>query len=350
MRFMCFGAGAIGTYIGGSLALSGQPVTFVDSPQVAAAIWASGLHLQLGDIDRAIPQPEVCGSINEALNQGSFDIAVVAIKAYDTSGLVQELKPFRGSLPPVLCLQNGVENEALFSEAFGYENVIAGSVTSAVGRIASGSIFLERKRGIGVSGAHPIIPRLVEGMNIAGLNARRYGSPPSMKWSKMLTNLLANASSAILDMPPAEIFAHPGLYRCEVRMIKEALAVMDAQKIPVTNLPETPVWWLVWFMRSLPPALSQKLLVNSLGKGRGAKMPSFHIDLYGGRGKSEVDYLNGAVVRAGEKYHVSTPINRWLNETLMGMVAGKISRDQYRRDPVKFLQAAASGASGASSD
>ncbi len=345
MRFLCFGAGAIGTYVGGSLALAGQPVTFVDSPQVANAIRSAGLHLRLGDVNNVILHPDICGSADEAFKQDRFDIALVAIKAFDTSGLIQGLKPFFGSLPPFLCLQNGVENEASFAEAFGYENVIAGSVTSAVGRHASGSIILERKRGIGISGAHPIIPRLVEGMNIAGLNARRFGSPPSMKWSKMLTNLLANASSAILDMSPAEIFAHSGLYRFEVRMMKEALAVMDAQRISVINLPGTPVWWLAWFMRRLPASLSQKLLVNSLGKGRGTKMPSFHIDLYGGRGKSEVDYLNGAVVRAGEKYHISTPINLWLDKTLMGMIDGAIPVDQFRRDPVKFLQVAASEAS-----
>ncbi len=339
MRFLCLGAGAIGTYIGGSLALAGDNVTFVDSPPVTAAIRQAGLHLRLAENEKAIPHPNICGSIHEALDQGSFDFALVAIKAFDTVGLIQGLKPFSASLPPFVCFQNGVENEALFAEAFGAGNVIAGSVTSAVGRSASGSITLERLRGIGISGAHASIPQLIEGMNIAGLNVRRYGNPLSMKWSKMFTNLLANASSAILDMSPPEIFTHRGLYRFEVKMAREALAVMDAAKIPVTNLPGTPVWWLAWFIRSLPPALSQRLLVNSLGKGRGMKMPSFHIDLYSRRGQSEVDYLNGAVVRAGEKNHVPTPANRWLDETLMGMIAGTISNDQFRRDPEQFLQA-----------
>ena len=158
-----------------------------------------------------------------------------------------------------------------------------------------------------------------------------------MKWSKMLTNLLANASSAILDMPPAEIFAHPGLFRLELKMLKEALAVMDVLKIPVTNLPGTPVWWLVWIACTLPPSVSQPLLMNSLGKGRGAKMPSFHIDLYSGRGKSEVDYLNGAVVRFGAANHIPTPINRCLNEILTAMSTGNMTKSQFAHSPEKFL-------------
>ncbi len=341
MRFLCFGAGAIGTYVGGSLALAGQPVTFVDSPQTVAAIRREGLHLELGDGEKTIPNPDIYGSLHDLSDLGSYNVALVAVKAFDTASLVQDLQPFLGSLPPILCLQNGVENEAALAGSIRPENVIAGSVSTSVGRKSSGSIILERKRGIGIAGSHPVIPSLLEGMNIAGLHPKRYPNPASMKWSKMLTNLLANASSAILDMPPSEIYAHPELYRFEIGMFKEALAVMAAQYIPVTNLPGTPVWWLVAFIRFLPLALSQKLVMRSIGAGRGAKMPSFHIDLHAGRKKSEVDFLNGAVVRAGEKTHIPTPINRWLTMTLMAMVDGSIEIEKYRRDPEKFLGAAA---------
>ena len=66
-------------------------------------------------------------------------------------------------------------------------------------------------------------------------------------------------------------------------------------------------------------------------------MPSFHIDLYAGRGQNEVGYLNGAVVRFGEKYSVPTPINRWLTSTLEGMVEGAISKETYAFQPEKYL-------------
>jgi 2-dehydropantoate 2-reductase len=66
-------------------------------------------------------------------------------------------------------------------------------------------------------------------------------------------------------------------------------------------------------------------------------MPSFHIDLHSGRGKSEVDYLHGAVVRAGEKAGVPTPVNKVLTETLLALTAGKIPLEAFAHQPEKLL-------------
>jgi 2-dehydropantoate 2-reductase len=346
MRFLCLGVGAIGTYIGGSLALSGQDVVFMDRPEVADAIRHNGLHLRFKDSERTVSTPCILTSLDEARAKGPYQLSILAVKSFDTAALLKSLAPGGDWLPPFLCLQNGVENEALVAGTFGEERVIAASVTTAVSRISTGQIMVERLRGIGVAGKQPFVAELIQIMTAAGLKAQRFPNPASMKWSKMLTNLLANATSAILDLAPAAIFAHPGLFRLELGMLKEALNVMGAQQIPVCNLPGTPVRLLVGVAKILPPGLSQPLLANSLGKGRGTKMPSFHLDLYSGRGQSEVNYLNGAVVRFGEKWGVPTPINRWLNETLMGMADGTIARDFYAHDPQKFLAAIAGSKTG----
>jgi 2-dehydropantoate 2-reductase len=87
----------------------------------------------------------------------------------------------------------------------------------------------------------------------------------------------------------------------------------------------------------LPPWLSKPFLSKAAGAGRGAKMPSFHIDLYSGRGKSEVTYLHGAIVRAGEKTGIATPVNRLLTETLLDLTAGKIPLDEFAHKPEKLL-------------
>lgn len=339
MRFLCFGVGAIGTYIGGSLALAGQEVVFIDRKEVAASIGQNSLRLQFADGDRTVTSPKIVFSLAEAQTQGPYQLAICAVKSFDTAPLLKSLAPYESWLPPFLCLQNGVENEALIANALGVERVVSASVTTAIGRRSSGQIVVERLRGIGVAGHQSFVPDLIQRMNAAGLKARYYPNPASMKWSKMLTNLLANASSAILDMPPSAIFSHPGLYRMEIKMLQEALKVMAAQQIPVSDLPGTPVKLLVWIAQSLPPALTQPLLANSLGKGRGAKMPSFHVDLHSGRGASEVDYLNGAVVRFGKKLFIPTPINTFLNETLMGMSGGTIAKDLYAHNPDKLLAA-----------
>ena len=66
-------------------------------------------------------------------------------------------------------------------------------------------------------------------------------------------------------------------------------------------------------------------------------MPSFHIDLHSGLGKSEVDYLNGAIVRFGERLGIRTPVNRWLNQTLLSLTQGGLPLDIYAHNPEKYI-------------
>ena len=169
------------------------------------------------------------------------------------------------------------------------------------------------------------------------MNAQLFANASAMKWSQMLTNLIANATSAILNMTPAEVFAHSGLYRLEMAQQREALAVMRAMGIPVVDLPGTPVRLLAAGARYLPARLSQPLLQRSVIRGRGGKMPSFYIDLHSGRGQSEVDYLNGAIVRLGEQHHIPTPVNRLLRDTLLALTTGALPRDSFDHQPEKLI-------------
>ena len=219
----------------------------------------------------------------------------------------------------------------------GPENVIAATVTTAVGRRGAGDIICERLRGIGVAAGHPLSERLTAALDAAGLQAQLFPNAADMKWSKMLTNLIANATSAILDLPPVDIFANPDLYRIEIAQLRETLAVMQAQNIKVVDLPGTPVRLLAFAVRYLPLAVSRPFLKKAVGGGRGAKMPSFHIDLHHGHGKSEVDYLNGAVVRAGKESGVPTPVNQVLNETLLKLTSGELPMDQFSQHPEHLL-------------
>ena len=338
LKILSFGAGAIGTYIGGSLALSGNSVTFLERPEVAAGLSLSGLRLMLGDQERSLEKPTLASSLEDALEQGPYDAAIFALKSFDTPAMIQSLVPHHAELPPILCLQNGVENELLLAEALGGDKVIPGTVTSAIGRRAAGDIVLERLRGMGIAAGHPISESLAAACSQAGLNARLYPSAAAMKWSKMLTNLLANATSAILDMTPAEVFNHPGLYRLEIEQLRETLRVMEAQKITVVDLPGTPVRALAFAVRRLPAGLSRPLLRNAVQGGRGAKMPSFYIDMKSGRGQTEVDALSGAVVRYGEQLGVPTPVNHLLCETLQGLASGALPLSDYARNPEKLLK------------
>jgi 2-dehydropantoate 2-reductase len=337
LSWLVFGAGALGTYIGGSLALHRQNVTFLEQPALAAQLSQLGLRLNILGNEHVLPHPSVYSDLSEALAHGPYDIAIFALKSYDTHSALDSLAPFSSSLPPFLSLQNGVENEPALQAVLGVNRVIAGIVTSAISRRALGDILLERLRGMGVAAGHPLSSKLVHAFTKSGLNAHLFSNPTDMKWSKMLTNLLANSSSAILDMTPAEVLSHPGLFQIEIAQLRETLAVMRAQGIHAIDLPGTPVRLLATIVLFLPPSLSRPLISRSAGRGRGMKMPSFHIDLHSGRGKSEVDYLNGAVVRFGERYHVPTPVNRWLNQTLLELTQDTLPLDEYYHQPEKLL-------------
>ena len=317
MSFLVFGIGAIGTYVGGSLALAGHKVIFIERPEIAESVRKGGLQLGIGGVNHTIANIDVVTSVSEALALRRYDAAILAVKSYDTSSVIEGIQPVASFFPPILCLQNGVENEIALRAVLGAGKVIPGTVTTAVGRSAAGKIVVEKLRGIGIASTHPNARNLIDAFNAAGLRTKGYAQADGMKWSKMLTNLLANASSAILDFTPAMIYAHPGLYRAEIAMLKEALAVMEALEYPVIDLPSTPVRALVGLVKYLPAWLSRPLLFQALGKGRGGKMPSFHIDLHTGRGKSEVDFLNGAVARFGRQVGVATPVNSWLTRILL---------------------------------
>jgi 2-dehydropantoate 2-reductase len=348
LNVLVFGAGAIGTYVGGSLALSGNHLVFIEQPKAVEELRQRGLVLDLSavqgrhgadDQSSAVHRPsgtEFVSSLGEAMTRGPFDIAIFALKSFDTTAAVAGMKPFAGQLPPILCLSNGVDNEPELAAVLGTDKVIAGTVTSSVGRHRVGDIVLERMRGVGVADGHPLSMMLAEALNAAGLNARLYPHPAGMKWSKMLTNLPANATAAILDMTAAEVFAHPGLFRLEMRMLREALAVMKALGVSVVNLPGVPVRALALGTR-LPELVARPLMKKAVGGGRGAKMPSFHIDLHAGRGKSEVEWLNGTVVRCGKEHGLPTPVNKLLTETLLALSKGVLPLETYAHQPEKLL-------------
>src|SRR5215467_11406942 len=119
MKILCFGAGAIGTYVGGSLVLAGHQVVFVEQQKVVDELRERGLRLDLTlDARRKTreafivnsPAFVIVSSLDEALRYGPFDVALFALKSFDTQAALEEMKSFSDKLPPFLCLSNGVSN------------------------------------------------------------------------------------------------------------------------------------------------------------------------------------------------------------------------------------------------
>ncbi|MEW6503045.1 MAG: 2-dehydropantoate 2-reductase [Chloroflexota bacterium] len=338
MNYLIFGMGAIGTYIGGSLKLSGEKVFYLEKAEVARRFNQSPLIFEIDG--KAHPfQPElVSDSLETILGNYDVDVAVVAVKSFDTPAVASLLKPYRNQVSAILSLQNGVENEAILAEIMGSDRVVAGTLTSAVGKKETGKVVLEKKRGVGIAGDHPLSGKIVASFNRADLNAKLFPNAGEMKWSKLLTNLLANATSAILDMTPAEIFSHPHLFEIEKEQVRESVRVMSKLGYRVVDLPGTPVRLLSFLFHKVPGGIARRIAGKTLAAGRGGKMPSFHVDLYRGYRPLEVDYLNGAVVRFGKRLGVATPINSFLTEVLLSIAAGPLEMNIYRKNPEQLIK------------
>jgi len=113
MKILAFGAGAIGTYIGGSLVLAGHQVVFVEQQKVVDELRERGLRLDLTlDARRKTKDASVINSsafvivssLDEALRYGPFDLALFALKSFDAQAALESMKPFADKLPPLLCL------------------------------------------------------------------------------------------------------------------------------------------------------------------------------------------------------------------------------------------------------
>jgi len=336
-RILILGAGAVGTYLGGSLALAGCQVTFLDRERDLDQLRQDGIVLDIEGKKHRIEPAAVIGSLSN-YQPGSFDWGVLAVKSYHLQDLLKTFKPYQQKIPPLLTILNGVESEITLQSFLGPERVIAGTVTSSISREKKGTAAIEKERGVGLSQNHQLSKQIANQLQLSGINVRLYSNPSEMKWSKLLSNLMGNASSAILQMAPGAIYRHPELYRLETSQLREALQVMSALGLNPVNLPGVPIKLLSFILQNLPDRLSKPLLQTAVGSGRGEKMPSFFLDLKRGKEKSEVDALNGAVVRQAISLNIPHPVNRFLRSILLEILSGKISRDEFKHQPGKLLR------------
>lgn len=336
LNVLVFGSGAVGTLLGAHLAQAGQRVTFLVRPAAIDLLKAQGLTVQHKSYTIHVAHPTLATDPALALAQQPFDCVLLAVKSYDTETAALQLQEAGSSVPPIVCLQNGVDNERLLEERFGSTRVIAGTVTTAATQAAPGSVTVERIRGVGLAAGSAIAARLAAALQTTEMRVQLYTDAHAMKWSKLLTNMLGNATSAICDLPPSAVFAHAGLYRAEIAALRETLRVMHRLHTPVVNLPGMRVRLLASAITLLPAAWYHGSLAGQVGSGRGGKMPSLHNDLSAGRTRSEVGWLNGAVQRHALGCGINAPINHRLNEILTVLASGVRDRSDYQHQPDKL--------------
>ena len=327
MKILVIGAGAIGCLVGGKLALAGEQVTLVGRPNFAATVAAQGLRMLQGDGEQVIRTLTATGSIAEAFANGTgYDLAILTVKSYDTATALGELATATPQPPVLLSLQNGVGNEEMIAARLGADHVIAGTLTTPVSVPAPATIRIDRPSftmGLAAwtsASPVPLVAATHAALLRAGFKAKLYAHAAGMKWTKLLMNMMGNATSALLDQKPSQLFADSRVVDVEIAAWREALAVMAAADVPPVNLGSYPFATLAPLIRVAPNALLRPILRRQVSGARGDKLPSLHIDLHSGKAKSEIDWLNGAVVERGRMIGVATPVNAALTTTLRALL------------------------------
>lgn len=321
LRVVVVGAGAVGSFLGGTLAAAGADVTLLGRRQAAGPTGRTAAATDALVRDALVldePAGERHVSVGRTTDPRAIrtpDLAILAVKTFDLGAALETTAAWPGTA--ILTAQNGVGAEAIADAWTPFPTpLLAASLTTAV-ELVDGRVVRRRTGGIGVAVARDdesgsgsaLVDRLVAAWTAGGLPARRYPDADAMKWSKLLANLVGNASSAILDLAPGEIYADPRTYGVERRQLREALAVMRATGHRPVAIPGADVSMLLRGI-ALPAAIGRPLVARGIAGARGGKSPSLRLHVReGGEGPTESRWLNGAVVAAGALAGVPTPVN-----------------------------------------
>jgi len=323
-RVLVVGPGAVGSFLGGTLAAAGHDVTLLGRRPVEDSD-ATRLVVEGPDGSRTVPVHRV----RDPAAAAAPDLILLATRIFDVDAALVAAARWPGV--PLMTAQNGIGAEEAARTARS-SPLLAGSLTTAVEpvpggvrRLRAGGMGIAVVPGEGAAAAGALAASLAESWASAGLPTRVYPGAAAMKWSKLLANIVGNATSAILDMSPGEVYEDRRTFHIERRQIHEAVAVMRALGLQPVTLPGAHVQALLWGL-ALPEVVGRPVVARAIAGARGGKSPSLRLRVTGGgSGPTESRWLNGAVARTGAEAGVAVPVNACL-ASLVDEVAADTGR------------------------
>lgn len=280
------GAGAVGCYYGGMLARAGHRVTLIGRPTHVQVFQAQGLRMQTLTFDETVA---VQASTDASAVAGA-DLVLFAVKSPDTETAGA---PMRDHLKPgalVLCLQNGVDNaERLRAVLPGA--LVAAAVVYVATEMAGPGHLRHHGRGELVIEPSPRSAEVAQVLIAAGVPTEVSDNVRGALWAKLILNCAYNALSAVGRIAYGELVQQPGVTAIMRDVVAECRAVAAADGV------------------TLPADVDAA--VRRIADTMPTQYSSTAQDLVRGK-RSEIDHLNGHVVRRGEALGVPTPVNRVL--------------------------------------
>jgi 2-dehydropantoate 2-reductase len=303
-RIAIIGAGAIGSALGALLSRAGRDVSLIGRSAHVGAIRRDGLR-----VDGALGAFTVPMAAAEALDFRP-DLAFLTVKTQDALAAVQANAAFLAGVP-VATFQNGVRSDALVATIVPPQQLISAVVNihanfltpGTVTVIYPGPLLIGRPFGANDAEVEALAAILRDAVP-TWVSSNIHGA----HWLKLIVNL-NNAFPALTNASFHQIFADPGLRQLAVKVMFEGLRVAKRAGIRLASLPDTPVV-LIRLIEWLPLRLAAGV-VAAKARRMETQWPLFGSTLQSLQRKrpTEIDYLNGEVVRLGRQLGVATPLN-----------------------------------------
>jgi 2-dehydropantoate 2-reductase len=302
MRVAVMGAGAVGCYYGGMLARAGHDVVVIGRLPHVEAIERHGLRLETRLFDERI---QLSASTEASAVQGA-PLVLFCVKSTDTESAGVAIGPHLAPDALVISLQNGVENaewlRALLPQQVAAAVVYVGTEMAGPGHVkhhGRGELVIESSK------ASDDVARM---FTAAGVPTDVSDNVRGALWAKLITNCSYNALSAITQMPYGQLVKGAGVSAVMRDVVDECLAVARADGVKIPG--------------------DVDLAVRKIAETVPGQYSSTAQDL--SRGKtSEIDHLNGLIVRRGDALGIATPVNRTL-QAIVKLIETKQRPDRLR--------------------
>jgi 2-dehydropantoate 2-reductase len=304
-RIAVFGAGSIGVYVGGALISAGAEVALIGRARMRDRIALHGLTVS--DMDgrnTQLPAAQVHCSADPAALAGAA-LVLVTVKSADTESAAQLLALHAAPDALIVSLQNGIGNADVLRRALPGRSVLAGMVPFNVVQLPEGR-FHRGTEGSLMMEASPALAPWLPLFATAGLPLAQRTDFVAVQWGKLLLNL-NNPVNALSGIPLKSQLSDRNYRRCLALLIDEALRALHAAGIVPAQIGKVPPSRLPRLMR-LPDWLFKRVAAAALRIAPEARSSMWE-DLQAGR-RTEIDYLNGAVVALAEKAGLDAPANR----------------------------------------
>lgn len=302
MKIAIVGAGAMGCLFGGKLSPVAEVWLIDPWAEHIAALKTNGLRLtELDKVEHTIPVRAV-GDPSQV--PGTVDLALIFVKAHQTEWAARQAATILARDGLALTLQNGVGNLEVIASVVGVERALLGSTTQGATLLGPGRV---RHAGAGPThlATRPSIAARVKEIQAlfqsAGFETHLADNVDNLVWGKLIVNVGINALTAILRVPNGALAELPAARALLERAVIEAVAVVQAKQITLPY--ENPVERVV-----------------SVARATAANRSSMLQDVLRGA-PTEIDVINGAIVREGARVGVATPVNQLLTDLVHAIEA-----------------------------